>query len=218
MPEKDNLTMTEPINNPDTEDKNKTGGDGGNNAGDNTAEQKRTFTQAELDALFVDRAKRASEQATKDILAKAGVKTVDELVTELSEGKKLKDSQLTELQKAQVDLKAANDKLVTAETEKKTALEQANERLMKAATLAEAVAQGFRPEAVNDVWLIVDRSKIKEKDGDFEGVKEAVAELVKSKPFWLTDKKPAHGTPPGAPPKKPGTGEQTTEQPVRVRF
>jgi chromosome segregation ATPase len=192
------------------------GGNDGGNAGSNN-EQKLSFTQAELDAKFADRAKRAAESAINEILTKAGLKTVDELTAALAEGKKLKDSQLTDLQKAQADLKAANDKLAQAEAEKNTALAQATERLMKAAILAEAVAQGFRPEAVNDVWLIVDRSKIKEKDGVFEGVKDAVGQVVKDKPFWLkADDKTPHGTPPGPGPKKPGT--ETPPEPQRIRF
>lgn len=192
------------------------GGDGGN-AGGTGDKALRSFTQAELDAMFTDRARRASESAVNDLLGKAGFKTADELLTVLTDAKKLKDSQKTELEKVQSDLQAAQDKLVTAEAEKKTALEQATERLMKAQVLSEAAVQGFRPEAINDVWLIVDRAKIKEKDGEFEGVKEAVAEVVKLKPFWMVDKTKPQGTPkPGD--KKTGSGNETAPEPVRVRF
>lgn len=177
----------------------------------------RTFTQAELETILGERLSGVSKTKETEILAKLGFKSLEEVTVAITEAAELKKSQMSELEKLQADLKVAQDKVVTAETEKTTALAQASEKLLKAAVLAEAVAANFRPEAVNDVWLIVDRSKIKEKDGDFEGVKEAVALVGTAKPFWLkAEEKPKpQGTP------KPGDkklGDKPTEPPVRVRF
>ena len=193
------------------------GGDGGN-AGGTGQQQARSFTQAELDALFADRAKRASESAISDLLGKAGAKSTDELLAFLAEGKKLKEGQLSEMDKLKADLDAANKKADQAVADGQLALAKAKERLMKAAVIAEATSQGFRAEAVNDVWLIVDRAKIIEKDDDYQGVKEAVAEVAKLKPFWMagSDKTP-RGTP--KPPDKQ-TGDDKKQPPARptIRF
>lgn len=205
--------MTMQPNNPDT---GGTGGDGGN-AGGTGQQQARSFTQAELDALFADRARRSAESAITDLLSKSGVKTTDELLALLTEGKKLKDGQLSELEKLKAELSTANSKADQAVADGQLALAKAKERLMRAAVIAEATSQGFRAEAVHDVWLIVDRAKITEKDDDFTGVKEAVADVAKSKPFWMagTPQQP-RGTP--KPPDKQTGDDKKTPAKSTIRF
>ncbi len=167
------------------------GGSGGQTGG---GEKPLTFTQAQLDVLFAERSNRARDAAVKELLDKSGAKSVEELLATLSDGKKLLDGQKSEAERLQAQLQAIQEKLTAAEAAKAEALATASERLLRAAVLAEATRRGFLPEAVQDVWGLVERSKIKEKDGEFEGVKEAVEAVAKARPFWLSAAAPK-GTP-----------------------
>jgi flagellar biosynthesis GTPase FlhF len=56
----------------------------------------------------------------------------------------------------------------------------------------------FRPEALDDILLLVDRTVIEDKDGKWEGIEKALAELAKAKAYLLADGQPAapqKGTP-----------------------
>jgi hypothetical protein len=173
----------------------------------------KTFTQDEVNTIVGERAARAGESAVNKLLEKLGVKTADELTTVVTEAKKAKDAQLSELEKAQAAQKDAEEKAAKAAQDAQVALATANERLMRAAVIAESTAHSFRPESVEDVWLVVDRSKITEKDGSFTGVKEAVDAVAKARPFWLLDSKntPPNGTPK---PKPPVPGNQNNQNPT----
>ncbi len=205
------------------------GGSGGGNTppaagngaggGETKPPETRSFTQAELDAMFSDRAKRAEENAIKTLLEKAGAKDATELLATLEEGKKAKTSQMSELEKLQAKMAELEKKATDADNARTAALAQANERLLKGEVLAAAAAKGFRPEAVNDVWLVIDRSKITEKDGAFAGVEAAIEQVVKDKPFWLGEKAPGKGTPPPKQTaKQPATGNQPEANRPRLRL
>lgn len=187
--------------------------DGGGNAGggDGDKPQTRAFTQKELDDMFAERARRAGEAAMAELLAKLGVKTLDEAQAVFKKAKEADDASKTALEKLQGEHDAMKKKAEQAEADKATAIAQSNERLMKAEIMAQAQTQGFRSEALPDVWLVVDRTKITEKDGQFTGVKEAVEAVAKSKPFWLGTEKPSgRGTP--KPVDKTGGGGDKDKQ------
>lgn len=203
--------------------------DGGGNAGssgegegqdkENKAKsqnQAPTYTQEQLNEMFADRAKRGGEAAIADLLKKLNVDSIDSLTALFTQGKKLIDGQKTETEKLQASLEEANKKLEQLAQEKATALAQATEKLMRAAVTAEAMTQGFRAEAINDVWLVVDRSKVTEKDGEFAGVKEAVEAVAKAKPFWLgtTKDTPGRGTPRDDKQKPKGQSENNHSEPA----
>lgn len=171
-------------------------GNSGDGKGGNEGEKTVQLTQSALDAMFSDRAKRGAEAAVKSLLEKLGLENEDALTAVVGKAKQVEDSQKTELQKLQDEMTKAQEKAKKAEEEKKAILEQATERLMKASVLAEATSQTFRPDAVNDVWLFVDRKAITEKDGEFTGVKEAVQAIAKAKPWMLAEKSKTPGTPP----------------------
>lgn len=195
-----------------------TGGNNGGGGGEGKKEEApkgQTFTQEQLDILFAERAKRASDATTADLLKKAGVASIEDLLAGYAKAKKLEEGQMSELQKAQAELAAEKEKALQAEKDKVTALATASERLMRAEVQAQAHAQNFLPDAISDVWLVIDKSKIKEENGVFVGVKEAVEAVAKAKPHWLeagNNKRPAQGTPkPGE--KKPGSNNGAPEQP-----
>lgn len=176
----------------------------------------KTFTQEELNAMFAERANQAKNKALTDVLEKTGYKSLDELNAAVEEGKKLKQSQMSEAEKTAVALKAAEDRATAAEKEKVDALEKANERLLKAAVIAQASSAGFRAESIEDVWLVIDRSKITEKDGAYQGLKEAVEAVAKAKPFWLSDQNKPKGTP-GSGRQQQGNQQQGGQQQQALR-
>jgi hypothetical protein len=170
----------------------------GNPNGDGAGgDEKRSFTQKELDALFADRAKQAKQATLADVLTELGVENLDAVKATLKAAEEAKAAQMTELEKAQkeaADLKAAKEQ---AEKEKADILAQAQEKLLKAAILAGAAQKGFNDP--NDAWLYVDRAAIKAKDDDaFEGIEAALDAVVKAKPYLVkgqqADRKPG-GTP-----------------------
>jgi hypothetical protein len=179
-------------------------GDGsGQNAGKNQNQDdgKRSFTQAELDALFAERAKYAANKAVTDLLAEFNVKDADELKTRLTKASELEQAQMTELQKAQKEAADAKAAQVQADKAKFDALALANERLMRGAVLA--LAANFNDPA--DAWAHVDRAKVTVDDtGEVKGAKEAVEALAKAKPYLL---KGAQTSPRGTP--RPGGRSST---------
>ena len=196
---------------------NSGGGAGGNSGGSNGGtgegdkpkqEEKKSYTQAELDAMFADRAKQGASSAVASLLKKLGYEKPEDLEAVVSEGKKSLDEKKTEADKAAEALAKLAKERDEAKTAADAAIAKATERVMRAEVIAEAVKQNFRPEAVPDVWLLVDRTKITEDGDTFKGIKEAVEAVAKAKPFWLLDpKKPAGGSPPSKREGGSGSGQ-----------
>ena len=203
--------------------------DGGGGAGDEDKDKDKdkdnkpkliSHTQEQLDAMFADRAKQGSRTALEELFKMLGVKDTTELTTLFTEGKKLKDSQLSELDKATKDKTTAEGALDTEKTAHGETVKKYTERLLKAEIMAEAKKAGFRDESLGDVWMLVNaehRTKITEKDDAFVGVDKVVEEIKKAKPFWLAGDDPKKPKTPGTPrsPKKPGDG---TPEPKKGPF
>jgi len=175
----------------------------------------KSFTQPELDALFGERAKRASEKAVSDLLTDLGVKTSDEVKSLLVEARTLREAQMSELEKAKAQTAEAVKAQAAAEVKAADVMKRANERLIKAQVEAEARKAGVRDEALPDVLLVVDRTKIAVGDDDtVTGADAALKDALKSRAHWLASAgSPGHGTPTPAskrkgapPPAKPGGG------------
>ncbi len=193
---------------PDEKKPEKKNGDG--------AGEKKEYTQAELDAMFAERAKSASSAATKALLDKFNVKTVEELDAALKKAKDLEDAQLSEADKAKKDAETARKEADAAKSNGEAAIARANERLMQADIKAQASALKFRKEALDDVWLLVrSDEKLLAKltvgdDGGVTGGEALVKEIAKLRPHWLDAGNGSRGTPrPGE--KKPG--EKPDQQP-----
>lgn len=159
-------------------------------------EPPKTFSQEQVNEIIKDRLTRAEESVTSKLLEGLGVKSVDDLKKSMADFKKIQDDKLTAQEKLEKDLKDAQDKALAAETEKEKALKASLDLKQSYEIRIAAAGAGFRPESIEDVVLVLDRSKIKEKDGKFEGLKEALDDLAKLKPFWLAEKKQPFGTPP----------------------
>lgn len=186
-------------------------------------DDKRSFTQKELDALFAERGKQGASAREKELLEALGVKTVEEAQAALKKARDAEDAQKTELQKAQDTAAAASAAREKAEQEKKDALAKAQEKLLRAAIVAEATRAGFADP--NDAWLYVDRAKIKAKDGadgaddEWDGVKEAVDAVAKAKPYLIGDARKPRGTPTASDRRSGGARSSGNPPPVpRIRL
>jgi len=160
------------------------------------------LTQAEVDKLIGERAKRAEEATTKQILEALGVGSLDDLKQIKAAADRSAEEKLTAVEKAQKELEKAQKQaeeakglIEKANAEKEAALTQANEMLMRSAVLAEATRSEYRikPEAMGDVWSFVKADealmkKITQRDGkpgEFEGVADALKELLKAKAYMV---------------------------------
>lgn len=68
--------------------------------GDNEGASEPTFTQAELDKIVGERAKRAKESTQSQILEQLGVDSLDSIKALLDEAKKRKEAEMSEVEKA----------------------------------------------------------------------------------------------------------------------
>lgn len=168
-------------------------GSGGN-------DDKRTFTQAEVDALIGERAKRAKESGTRAVLEALGIEDVEAAKAALAEAEKLKKEQMSELEKAQADAQKLQDELAKTKAEKEAAEAKARETAMRAAVMQEAAKANFYDG--NDAWLFVDRETLElAEDGTVNGAEKAVAAVAKAKPHLVK----TAGQTPGSP-RANGTG------------
>lgn len=196
-------------------DKDADGGGVAGVAGDPNPPQPKTIqhTQEQLDAMFAERASQAKRAALDELFKTLGVKDGIELTALFAEGKKLKESQLSELEKLAKEKSDIDTALTTEKTAHADTVKKFTERLLKAEILAEAKKAGFRDESLGDVWMLVNaehRTKITEKDDAFVGVDKVVEEIKKAKPFWLATQEPQRkslGTPKSQ--RKPGDGQPT---------
>lgn len=178
------------------------GGAGG--SGDTTEEtqtpEPKTLTQTEVDVIVKERVTRAKEAGRKEVLDAVGAKDIDEAKTVVTNAKTLADEKLTADQKRDKDLADANDRAEKAEAERERLLAENLRVRIDAEVIQVATELGFKKESLADIALVLDRSKVTEKDGKLEGVKTAVEDVAKTRPHWLAeskdkDNKSTSGTP-----------------------
>jgi hypothetical protein len=188
----------------------------GNAAGDGKKAEK-TFTQDQVDAILVERLGRKERATTESILAALGTKDLDEakaliLAQKQSEVEKqstedrLKaqiqeaEDRTKEIQKdADEQIAAMQKRILDSELRIKASQAVTGKQKLEGKEVDVVVRPAFKTEALDDVLLLVDRSKIADKDGKYEGVDEALNDLAKAKPYLLADDpKPAGKGSPGA--------------------
>lgn len=149
-----------------------TGGDGG--GGDGGDGDGATFTQADVDRIVGERAKRAGKTAISDFLTSLGFEKPDELKKVVEARREAEEKEKTELQKAQEKAQEEERKRTDLEAQlQRERLDRAIER--------EAQALGFAD--VTDATALVDRSRIETDDeGAISGVEEALEALLEAKP------------------------------------
>jgi hypothetical protein len=152
----------------------------------------RTFTQDEVDRIAGERAVRAKQKVTNDLLGDLGIENVDTLKRLISAQRDAEEAEKTELQKAEETIETLGAQVKQAE-------QQAREMLLRAEVQAEATKQGFRNPAV--AYRLADLSAIEiGEDGSVAGVDAALKALAENEPYLLggdggeTPKPPAPNT------------------------
>lgn len=154
--------------------------------------------QDDLDRKFAERAERATKAERKKFLDALGLQNEKEFEDYLKAKKEADDKNKSEAQRLADDAKKAKEEVdhVTSESNEKIAAMQkrVEDTEIKVAAIAEVkdktgkvVRPAFRAEAIDDVLMVIDRSKIEEKDGKLTGIAEALAELAKTKPYYLVE-------------------------------
>lgn len=166
--------------------------------------------QKKLDEEFSKRAKRAEEATKAKLYADLGVKDETEYQAYLKSKKEAEDKTKSETEKLADQARLEKERADKLELEAKKEREALRKRLQDAEIRMMALAPvkdkegkvirpAFRPEAIDDVLLVIKRDAILEKDDKYEGIDKALADLAKAKPYYLlVDEKsvgPKRGTP-----------------------
>jgi (p)ppGpp synthase/HD superfamily hydrolase len=145
--------------------------------------EKKEFTQAELDKLFADTRKQGRESLQREILEKAGFKTVDEMLAAVNAHKKSEEEKLSELEKAKkASEKAEADKKKLEEEVRTMRLERNFEKMVKTLELEFA-----NPKAGETAFKLLN---IETAGKDDEGMEEAVKALAKDHSYLFSDAEP----------------------------
>lgn len=174
------------------------GGGGGdtnppNPPGPGAGEEKKAFTQAELDALFAQRGKQGASQREKELLEALGVATLEEAKAQLATAKQVEEAQKTELQKAQDAAAKEKARADKAEEDRKVAEAKALETALRSALSAEALKQGIDEAELTSVWReFRDDKNLRDlveagDDDTFTGLDKAMAKIVEDHPRWKKD-------------------------------
>lgn len=201
------------------DDKKKKGNTQPKDDGDSDKKPKMvSYTQAELDQMFAQRADRASRNAVSTMLEDLGYDDKDSLKEALSGYKDYLDNQKSTQEKLEEDLETANTEASDLKTQlanKESALE---EYMLKTSVMSAARDQKFLPESIDDVWMyIVNNGDMKNglKVDDEEGVvgaDDVVKKVATKRPHWVqSDTRKGTPSPRGAgvPPKSTPKDEPT---------
>lgn len=173
-------------------------GDSGGTAALPAGGQGRTFTQEQLDMIVGERATRAKGAALTELLTELGFEKADDLKALVKTAKAKRDSDLTELQKAQAQIAAHEKEKLTWAAEKR-------EQALQIAVQGAAVKVGIVDA---EVALALVRGSI-QFDGDVpQGVEAALTALAQAKPFL---KAQASG---GSPTNPPRAGATLTKEAI----
>lgn len=156
------------------------GGGGGTGAGGEKPVPVTFASQADLDAVITARVARAEQGAALKVATDAGFPDVAAMHAAAKAGKEASDASLTAVQRAEAAAAAATAQAA----EHAQALD--GERVANAFTIA-ALKADIPADRLADALALADRSLIVVKDGAVTGVDEAVAALVKDKP-WVIGK------------------------------
>lgn len=140
--------------------------------------------QAEVDRIASERAARERKKYAD----------YDDLKTKLSDFEKAEEDRkkaaMTEIERAQAETAEALKKAQEAEEARSKTQDTVNQRLIRAELRLMAKELGVRTEALDDVFVLADRSAVTiGDDGEVVGAKEAVEALIKAKPYLAEAKK-----------------------------
>lgn len=165
-----------------------------------------TFTQAELDAKIADRLARERKKYAdyEDLKTKLA-----EL--EAAEAERQKAA-MSEQERTAAELAAAKKAAEEAEAARNQAIETANQRAIRAEFKLAAAGANIRKDALDDAYVLVDKSGISvDDDGNVIGVKEALEALVAAKPYLIETTTPTKPKTIGEPNNPPEDEKKTLE-------
>lgn len=122
-----------------------------NPPGQQQGEGEQRFTQADVDKIVGERAKRAAEAAVNKLLADLGYDSPDTLKKDTAEARKRREAEMSEVEKAQREVDEARKQAEAF----KTQMEQERQQRItdRRNSAIEAAAQRARAEAPRDVLL-----------------------------------------------------------------
>jgi hypothetical protein len=128
--------------------------------------------QDALNRIVPERLQRKEQSIFKDL----GVKDADEAKELFSQLKKLKLEQMSEQERQQALLKDAEERAERLQAERDQAIIESQDRMLKAAFLAEAGRRGAKHPG--DAFRLADLSSVKVDGEMIEGVEDAVQALI----------------------------------------
>lgn len=158
-----------------------------------------TFTQAQVDAMMGERAKRAADAAISKLLTDLGYEKPEDLKKDTAAAKKAKEEQMSELEKVTAELEKERKEKAEAIAQRES--ERQFRLLDRRNSAITAAAQKARAEAPDDVVLWAEKyhsddlTKVLKEDGAVD--EKAIASLIEKcraeRKNWFT------GTAPGSP-------------------
>lgn len=146
----------------------------------------KTLTQEQIDKLVGNVRKSARETVLKDILKDLGVDSLESAKTALESLTNLEREKLSEQERLETDLKAAQQKNLELEKGKTDLEATALEAQIKAAIVDKAAEKFASGEAT---FRLINRSLINvDENGDVQGVEEALTAIAEKYPFLLRGK------------------------------
>lgn len=146
--------------------------------------------QDELTRLFSERAARAKSVEREELLKLLGVESPEQAKELITLAQQAKEAQMSEAQKWQAKADAAAKELEQARAATAQAESLRQETLLRFAVMEEAMKPDYNlnPQALSDVWTLIDRSEIKlDEAGKAQGVDKALQALVKNKPYLVNN-------------------------------
>lgn len=203
--------------NNDDDLKDKKSDENGNGDGTDTGKKKdqdKKFSQADVDRIVGDRAKRAKTSGEADVLKALGFESTEDAKAVLDQWKKDEDAKKTKVELAEGLAEKAEKEKDAAQSERDALEEQLeDERINHAIELAAAMMGFHDPK---DASGSVDRESLKydKETGKIEGVDEALDELAKEKPYLVDTVDDGKGPIKGSPRRKI-KGRKTDEKQVK---
>jgi len=191
----------------------------GTNSGGSTGT---TFTQADVDRIVGERAKRAKEAGISELLKELGFEKPDDLKTLVTTYRAADEAEKSELEKAQVKITALEKKAQEAEQRAAQSAQERLEERRNAAILA-ALKDAEHPGDVL-LWLAANKAEAVKAtlkdDGtlDEKAISTLVTEAKKERPSYFKSGSP--GSPSNAGGKTPSSDQRKDDirKTIRVRY
>lgn len=147
------------------------------------------FSQSDLNNIVRDRLKEAKASIIAEVLKDLGVGSLDDAKKATTKLKEIEDAQLTAQQKLERDLQGKTEALTTVESK--------YQRVLIENAALKAFGGKVAPDRHAAAIKLLDTSKLSvDKDGNVQGIAEAVTALLEENPF-LKPSEPAPATPQG---------------------